>query len=325
MAGVRRRCGYYSGIEVPADGTRGGLSMGWKEGVNVTFKSSGDHYIDVVVISDEGGNTTPNVIRERLEFPFRFESSWCMEDDCEEEIRKLWTSCDLDVPGKLHAVSEGLTHWSKHITEARFKRTTALKRKLDELNLRDLTSSNLEELILTKLDLNLEIDRKERKWEQRARANWLSYGDRNTAYFHRIASQRKKIKEIKGLEDQAGTMVHDESGIEAIVTGYFAQLFQSNMSGSPDQILAGINYVIKTEMNTLLLQQYTSEEIFQAIQNLFLPNERQWDIEKISNLFDSEEATRILSIPLAADELDDELWAQITSERNPHDPSYSFG
>ncbi|KAJ8774397.1 hypothetical protein K2173_012471 [Erythroxylum novogranatense] len=259
MAGVRHRCGYSSGIDVPAVGTRGGLSMGWKEGVNVSFKSS---------------------------------------DDCEEEIRKLWTSCDLDVPGKLNVVSEGLTRWSKHITAARFRRTKALKRKLDELNHRDPTSSNLEELILTKLDLNLEIDRKERKWEQRARANWLSYGDRNTAYFHKFASHRKKMKEIKGLEDQAGILVNDESGIEAIATGYFAQLFHSNRSGSSYQILAGINFVITTDMNNILLQQYT---------NLFLPNERQWDIEKISNLFDPEEAARILSIPLATDEFDDEL------------------
>ncbi|KAJ8761865.1 hypothetical protein K2173_005576 [Erythroxylum novogranatense] len=296
MVGVRRSCGYYLGIEVPAKDTREGLSMGWKEGVNVTLKSSGDHYIDVEIVSEEAENpwrfmgfygnheerlrsdswdllrtlktqsnnlwivmedfneitygfekqgrrirpirqmtefrnaldecglidlgsrgpwftwetgntprtnirerfdrgvatsswreifpdceinhlphsisdhcpllldTHPGETRERTEFPFRFESSWCMEDDCEEDIRKIWTNCDLDVPRKLNAVNEGLTHWSKNITAARFKRTKELKRKLDELNHRDPTSSNLEELILTKLDLNLEIDRKERKW-----------------------------------------------------------------------------------------------------------------------------------------------------------------
>ncbi|KAJ8750263.1 hypothetical protein K2173_014178 [Erythroxylum novogranatense] len=324
-------------------------------------------------------DTNLGVTRKRTKFPFRFESSWCMEDDCEEEIRKIWTNCDLDISGKLNAVSEGLTHWSKNTTAAWFKRTKELKRKLDKLNHRDPTSSNLEDLILTKLDLNLEINRKEWKWEQRARENWLSYGDRNTAYFHKIASQRRKMKEIKGLEDQFGSMVNDDSGIEAIATGYFDQLFHSTVSGSPHQILAGIRSVITTEMNTFLLRQYTSEEIFKAIQSmgptkaaglgnypsltwksvwsakallatglqwkvgngrkisiwndgwlpmpgnnhitktdvsisasfvadLFIPIERKWDIEKISNLFDSEEATRILSIPLAADEHEDELW-----------------
>ncbi|KAJ8899553.1 hypothetical protein K2173_018527 [Erythroxylum novogranatense] len=74
--------------------------------------------------------------------------------------------------------------------------------------------------------------------------------------------------EIKWLEDQSGTMVNDESGIEAIATGYFDQLFHSNVSGSPDQILAGINSVITTDMNNLLLRQYTSEEIFKAIQSM---------------------------------------------------------
>lgn len=41
----------------------------------------------------------------------------------------------------------------------------------------------LEEIIKTKLALNMEMDREELYWEQHARSNWLLYGDQNTKYF----------------------------------------------------------------------------------------------------------------------------------------------
>lgn len=41
----------------------------------------------------------------------------------------------------------------------------------------------LEEIIKTKLALNMEMDREELYWEQHARSNWLLYEDQNTKYF----------------------------------------------------------------------------------------------------------------------------------------------
>lgn len=52
----------------------------------------------------------------------------------------------------------------------------------------EVTNDNLAKIIDTKVHLNLEIDKDERFWEQRARANWLKVGDKNTAFFHKHAS-----------------------------------------------------------------------------------------------------------------------------------------
>lgn len=35
MEKIHRKFGYFNGIDVPADGTRGGLSLGWQSGVEV--------------------------------------------------------------------------------------------------------------------------------------------------------------------------------------------------------------------------------------------------------------------------------------------------
>lgn len=39
------------------------------------------------------------------------------------------------------------------------------------------------ELIDMRVQLNLEIDKDEAYWEQKARANWLQLGDKNTSFF----------------------------------------------------------------------------------------------------------------------------------------------
>lgn len=41
-------------------------------------------------------------------------------------------------------------------------------------------------------------------WKQRARVDWMKWGDKNTAWFHRKATQRRKKNSIEGLFDKNG-------------------------------------------------------------------------------------------------------------------------
>ncbi|GMI89729.1 hypothetical protein HRI_002642200 [Hibiscus trionum] len=47
MQRVRRRCGYVNGCDVSAEGSRGGLSLGWAPNLNATIRSFSISYIDV--------------------------------------------------------------------------------------------------------------------------------------------------------------------------------------------------------------------------------------------------------------------------------------
>ena len=38
------------------------------------------------------------------------------------------------------------------------------------------------------------LDKEELKWDQKARTNWILYGDRNTKYFQTIVKQRREKK-----------------------------------------------------------------------------------------------------------------------------------
>ncbi|KAA3474615.1 reverse transcriptase [Gossypium australe] len=53
MERVRRQCGFFNGIDVPAEGFRGGLSLGWNGGHLVNLKSLSKNHIDVEIQEDE--------------------------------------------------------------------------------------------------------------------------------------------------------------------------------------------------------------------------------------------------------------------------------
>lgn len=56
-------------------------------------------------------------------------------------------------------------------------------------------------------------------WRQRAHADWLKDGDRNTKYFHCHANQRNKHNLILGLEDESRLWVEDEDRVGNMVEG----------------------------------------------------------------------------------------------------------
>lgn len=71
-----------------------------------------------------------------------------------------------------------------------------LTRRLKELNSYERSEETLAELVDVKLHLNMEMDKDERYWQQWARVNWLKMRNKNTLFFHKYASQRRRINHI---------------------------------------------------------------------------------------------------------------------------------
>lgn len=100
----------------------------------------------------------------------------------------------------------GLNRWAKKIHGKNGLVKRELKEKLEVLLEKDKDDSSLEDLINTKIGLNLEIDKAELFWEQRTSVNWLRVGDKNTAFYHKFTSQRKRINRIRELQRDDGSM-----------------------------------------------------------------------------------------------------------------------
>ncbi|KAL4281614.1 hypothetical protein GQ457_03G026570 [Hibiscus cannabinus] len=199
---------------------------------------------------------------------FRFEASWLLEESCEEEVRRLWKQCSGSIVQRLRLLSHGLESWFRWVKKERKLTTSDLRKRLQDLNDKFPSDDTLAEICDVKLALNLEADREELYWEQRARANWLRFGDRNTRFFHQHASHRCRKNKIHYLDAGGEVLAESDEAILKVATDYFHDLFSSSEVSDPSEILAGVDACISADMNRDLLREFSSEEVHQAVRSM---------------------------------------------------------
>ncbi|KAA3478618.1 reverse transcriptase [Gossypium australe] len=373
MERIRRRSGFVSGIDVGAEGSRGGLCLAWREDVKVSLKTFSEHHIDVLVEDNnvqgkwrytsfygspyanaqadswrllrvlgqeqqgswlvsgdfneilysheksggqmreerkmiafrealedcnlmdlgfqgtwftwERGNLAETNIRERLDRGWLMNNGcrslpsfdsygkggsawWTLEESFEEEIKKSWEISTGTISEKLESLQHWLLRWARHIKYDRDKTKKELTKELGILLDGERNDDTLAKIIETRIHLNMEIDKYEMYWEQRAKANWLKLGDRNSAFFHKYALTRRRINSINRLETEKGQEVSDDSEIGDIAYRYFQKLFTSSGVGDSSHILAGITHSISSDINEFLQSPYSVDEVQKALKGM---------------------------------------------------------
>ncbi|KAL4334370.1 hypothetical protein GQ457_07G017230 [Hibiscus cannabinus] len=180
----------------------------------------------------------------------------------------LAVSTRLDSSGD--KVSKGLDRWFRKIKRDRKLSVKELQERISFSGQQQLSDSVLGDLIDSKLELNLQLDKEEIYWEQRARANWLRNGDRNTNFFHRYASQRRRCKRIDGLVTEDGAFHDNMDEVRNIAVSYFSKLFTTSGTSDPITILDGISCSIDHTMNQTLMAAFTRDDIFVALNSMGL-------------------------------------------------------
>lgn len=74
-------------------------------------------------------------------------------------------------------------------------------------------------------------------WRQRSRVTELKEGDRNTKYFQRKASWRKKKNAITKLKDNEGNWIEDKEGIQKHATDFFRGLYTKDDDVVPHELI----------------------------------------------------------------------------------------
>ncbi|XP_052478001.1 uncharacterized protein LOC128033827 [Gossypium raimondii] len=144
---------------------------------------------------------------------FKFEAWWTAEESIEEEIRKSWEALNGSLVGKFESLQISLSKWAQSIRRTRKELTHKFSKELESLLEKDRDNDTMIQLINARTHLNLEIDKEEMYWEQRARANWLQLGDRNTTFFHKFALMRKRVNAVHRLDTDDGNEIVEETEI----------------------------------------------------------------------------------------------------------------
>ena len=129
-------------------------------------------------------------------------------------------------------------------------------------------NDNEAEIKELRMEVNEVLTKEEIMWKQRSRVEWLQNGDRNTKFFHTVASQRQCKNRIEGLRDSKGVWHEEEGATEAIILDYFKNIFTSDCPTNFDASIDAIEECITPEMNKELLKEFKPEEVRRALNQM---------------------------------------------------------
>ncbi|KAL5781984.1 hypothetical protein ACOSP7_007013 [Xanthoceras sorbifolium] len=107
-------------------------------------------------------------------------------------------------------------------------------------------------------------------WRQRSRVDWLLAGDKNSKFFHRRATARKRKNLISSLLDNRGIRRKTDQGVVGVVCNYFSDLFKSMQPSASDFATATIflNNKVDGQMTARLGVAFTKEDVGAAVFDL---------------------------------------------------------
>jgi len=228
-------------------------------------KRHSDHLPIIIDSSSEARRANRRLRRKT----WRFEKAWIQRPECEEALLKHWArregqNCGL----KLASVCQDMSKELRLTTAGVRRNIEVLKGQLEEL----MERSNTQEAIaqIRSIDLNIDAleSQEEAMWFQRSRQNWLTEGDKNTAFFHQKATQRRNVNSINKLRDGNEQWIEDDDQIETLLLHYFSDIYKTRGVHDLGKITGLIQPRITVEMNHRLLQPYTEAEILEAIMQM---------------------------------------------------------
>jgi hypothetical protein len=125
-----------------------------------------------------------------------------------------------------------------------------------------------EKELTVKEELNSLLEQEDLHWSQRAKENWLRYGDQNSKYFHACASQKNRRKHIVEIMDMGGRICCSKEDIENAFICYYDDLFTAGTDLELENCLSAIDCKVTPAMNTKLMAEPTEEEIYTALQQM---------------------------------------------------------
>ncbi|XP_060961067.1 uncharacterized protein LOC133031554 [Cannabis sativa] len=219
----RQPLGFVFGFEVPRQYFGGGLLILWDNDVNISVINSSSNHIDCIVnINDNIWHFTcfyGSSVSSFKHVTWRFlcdlfsnapNLPWLVMGDFNSY---LYSS---DKMGSDHLDSPSMSLFADFLTNSSMFPVQFLGNRAHLGRLQSL--------------LDALLYKEEIYWKQRARVRWLNAGDRNTKFFHKHATSRRKTNHIKYLKIDTG------SDIEAA-----ASIFDCLGSGPSDQSVESLS------------------------------------------------------------------------------------
>lgn len=158
-----------------------------------------------------------------------------------------------------------LKSWNKNVF-GNIRLSLARKRKLLAKAESDaITRQGTSQVKELNEEINKLMDLEDCMWNQRAKTDWLRYGDQNSKYFHCHATKRSKRNFILGLKDDHGLWVVDEDRIGDLLNNFYSSLFSFSSPTVFDEVLKGVETCVTQEMNDELIRSFEASDVQAAL------------------------------------------------------------
>lgn len=164
----------------------------------------------------------------------------------------------------------GLRRWSSDLHNNPRKRIEQILKTLHGLSLGLPSEQTRNEAVNLRAELERMYLDEAVFWKQRSKTMWAREGDRNTAYFHSVATKRKENNAITGLYNSDEAWCKEEQDIEGIITNYFGDLFQSSRPTEAmiEEVVKHVGAKVTSEMNSQLALPFSPNEVLSALSQM---------------------------------------------------------
>ncbi|XP_019455087.1 PREDICTED: uncharacterized protein LOC109356210 [Lupinus angustifolius] len=201
---------------------------------------------------------------------FRFHKMWLQNKDYKRLVSHTWHSrvlgCHMYILSqKLTILKQELKYWNKTVFGNIHHKVILAKNNVEHIQncIRDSDPSTdlyqQEDLAQSELLKALVIE--EIFWKEKARINWHNYGDKNTAYFHKMA-KIKHVTKAMSLIKSGDELLTNHDAKASHVLDYYTNLFASpNFVTSNNLIQEVISSLVNEADNLMISSIPTDVEI----------------------------------------------------------------
>lgn len=167
---------------------------------------------------------------------FKFMKMWASHPDCHKIVSDSWNTPIFDCPmfilsQKLKNLKTVLKIWNKGSFGDVNKNVEKATKELENVQALITDEGSSEDLVaqeqLAQIELNKALHFQEDYWREKYRVNWHCFGDRNTAFFHRLTKIRHVKNKISVL--RSGIAILDQSvDIEDHKLEFYKNLFAAD-------------------------------------------------------------------------------------------------
>jgi hypothetical protein len=193
---------------------------------------------------------------------------WTTDEQHRQIVKEAWTHHKGSISTKLHNTLNALHTWGSKTFGIIPKKIKVVQQELHTLQLNQENQNLTQQVAQKEKELDDLLEKEEMWWSQRAKALWLTHGDKNTKFFHQRASQRKRKNKIEVIKDQQNNSQTDREKIEDIFLNHFQLLFTTQNPTNITDITQVVNNRINQENYDHLQKDFTAEEVYQAIKDM---------------------------------------------------------